>query len=145
MLKTLLFFLLAAVSIFEATCRVVDVKDDNSLTNEIQKYIDNVSATTDVGLGVGLVGRSQMHNNTPHRIDHNIGLGAGRRSANSSQIQLPGNFTVNSTVVLGSGTKPYVAAAVMRLVDRGVVGFEDKVRGRYGGALLTEILSMRLS
>ena len=39
---------------------------------------------------------------------------------------MTGNFTANSTVVLGSGTKPYVAAAVMRLVDSGLVGFEDK-------------------
>ena len=36
-------------------------------------------------------------------------------------------MTRDDTFVLGSATKPYTAAGVMRLVDAGVLSLDDKV------------------
>ena len=88
----------------------------------MQAYIAGVSAKNGhVGIGVGYV--------DAHGAD--FGLGVGRRSVPGSASPFTDHdrnesFTAEDTVVLGSGTKPYVAAAVMRLVDAGKVALGDK-------------------
>lgn len=55
---------------------------------------------------------------------------SGRRTTAGLPMRAEGNMTVNDTFVLGSGTKPYTAAGIMRLVDRGALRLEDRVADR---------------
>jgi len=50
--------------------------------------------------------------------DFDFGLGSGPRTISPKElIQVPGNLTANDTMELGSGTKGFVATAIMTLVD----------------------------
>ena len=107
--------LIALVKLAVCMAAVQPPPPPTGLAGAMQTYIDGVSAQWgDMGIGVGYVDGA---------LD--FGLGAGRRSEAASPTQLPGRFAPNSTVVLGSGTKPYTSAAVMRLVDAGLVALSD--------------------
>ena len=73
----------------------------NPMQEEMQAYIDSVSNLTGYAISVG------FHNDT---LDFGIGSGA---ISNNATV----NTTGTDTMLLGSGTKPYTAAAIMRLVD----------------------------
>ena len=90
----------------------------------IRQYIDGLAANYSIGIGVGYVDSSRE-----------LGMGAGNRSNPDSNVTrlAASAYTENSTAVLGSGTKPYVAAAVMRLVDRGLVSLVDKAAKHANG------------
>jgi len=53
---------------------------------------------------------------------HDFGIAAGPRTP-----EAPANVTSHDTFLLGSGTKPYTAAAIMRLVDQGKLTLDDLV------------------
>jgi hypothetical protein len=54
-----------------------------------------------------------------------FGLGAGPRSPKGLS-PVSGNVSGIDTMLLGSGTKPYTAAAVMRLVEKGTLSLDDR-------------------
>ena len=91
-----------------------------------------VDATADFGIGVGL---ASSFTATPAAAaaaaacppGGSSGCGCAHPAAAGCTWTPPPRrpFTANDTVVLGSGTKPYVAAAVMRLVDAGRVALAD--------------------
>lgn len=85
-----------------------------SLQAQVESYISAVSANWgDVGIGVGFA-------------DGVVDFGVGVGSIGSTSARGGAPFTANDTVVLGSGTKPFVAAMVMRLVDQDKVALGDK-------------------
>ena len=64
--------------------------------------IDHVSDVTGYSISVGYIDK-----------DNDFGIGSGFRALQGQS----GNITGTDTMLLGSGTKPYTAAAIMRLVD----------------------------
>eukprot|EP00746_Dinoflagellata_sp_MGD_P139695 gnl/MRDRNA2_/MRDRNA2_73109_c0_seq1.p1 gnl/MRDRNA2_/MRDRNA2_73109_c0~~gnl/MRDRNA2_/MRDRNA2_73109_c0_seq1.p1 ORF type:complete len:384 (+),score=42.04 gnl/MRDRNA2_/MRDRNA2_73109_c0_seq1:122-1273(+) len=56
-----------------------------------------------------------------------FGVAAGPRTTQGLPVHAAGSVTANDTFVLGSGTKPYTAAGVMRLVEAGGAHLNDKV------------------
>ena len=92
---------------------MVGAGSTSTLQAQMESYITAVSAEWGgVGIGVGYI-------DAQAQLDFGIAAGSSGTSTNTA-------FTANDTVVLGSGTKPYVAATVMRLVDAGKVSLEDK-------------------
>ena len=87
-------------------------REEDPLAAEIQDFIDGVANNYSIGVGVGYV----------DAYGRELGMGAG-------------TIGRGGTVVLGSGTKPYVAAAVMRLVERGAVVLGDKAFRHADGPL----------
>lgn len=84
------------------------------LKQQIQLFIDNASAVTGYSFSVGY-----------HDGSASFGVGSGPRSPDGLSPQLAGHVGAADTMLLGSGTKPYTAAAVMRLVERGRVSLDD--------------------
>jgi CubicO group peptidase (beta-lactamase class C family) len=94
----------------------VAIANATSLQEQMETYVSSVSAKWgNVGVGVGYVDEHS-----------DFGIGVGLRSDLDLTSPPGAPFTANDTVVLGSGTKPFVAAAVMRLVDEGKVALADK-------------------
>ena len=86
-----------------------------SLRSEIESLLDHVAHATGYGINVGLVGEG---------LD--MGIGAGPRNpVGLPRKAAPGNVTGNDTYILGSGTKPFTATAIMRLVDAGKISLDD--------------------
>lgn len=55
-----------------------------------------------------------------------FGLAAGNKThSDLSGKIIPGNMTANDTGILGSGTKPFVATAIMKLVEQQKVQIDD--------------------
>ena len=82
----------------------------------MQAFLDRIEAET----GYGFVA-SYMDDN-----GLNFGIAAGERSNKFMNITVPGNITEDDTMILGSGTKPMTATAVLRLIDQGKIQLEDK-------------------
>jgi len=79
--------------------------------------MDSASSITGFGFSFGYVDEYGL----------DIALGSGPRTYNDAlnNITINGTMGPNDTCILGSGTKGYTAANVMRLVDRGLVNLED--------------------
>jgi CubicO group peptidase (beta-lactamase class C family) len=87
------------------------------MTTDIQAFLDNVSAVTGFGFSVGYVDGTRS-----------FGLGSGPRSPPGlPAVAAAGNVSATDTMLLGSGTKPFTAAAVMRLVDAKKVKLGDSL------------------
>jgi CubicO group peptidase (beta-lactamase class C family) len=98
----------------------------DALSSELQALINGVANETGFGVGIGYVD-----------VDgHDIGLGAGPRTpAGLSQNAEPGRLTGTDTYVLGSGTKPFTAVCIMRLVDAGRVSLDDVAHKHVDGPM----------
>jgi hypothetical protein len=69
--------------------------------------MDDVSNKTGYSFNLGFVS-----------MDEQFGLASGPKSSPYSGGDLPGgNLTATDTMALGSGTKTFTGAAIMRLVD----------------------------
>ena len=86
----------------------------DTLQQEIQAFIDSVATESGFSFSVGYVDENTS-----------FGLGAGPRSPKGYNVSLPGNVRGEDTMLLGSGTKPFTAAAIMRLVEAGEVSLSD--------------------
>jgi CubicO group peptidase (beta-lactamase class C family) len=86
------------------------------MIEEIQGILDQAAEITGYALTFGYVDAEGLE----------FGLGSGNRSF-SEDLPNYVNGTANGTdtVQLGSGTKPFTATAIMRLVDQGKVKLED--------------------
>jgi CubicO group peptidase (beta-lactamase class C family) len=77
--------------------------------------MDEISDTTGFSFSLGYVSENEE-----------FGLVSGPRSSPYGVGNLPsGNLTVNDTMALGSGTKTFTGAAIMRLVDQKVITLDD--------------------
>ena len=97
----------------EAHERVTSV---HAMKADIQTLIDNASDITGFSYSVGYVDKSGRE----------FAIASGPRTPPSLPVLAPGNVTGNDTMQMGSGTKTFTAAAVMRLVEQGKVRLEDK-------------------
>ena len=88
-----------------------------TMQTEMQAFIDNASSMTGYSFSVG------YHDGT----GRSFGLGAGPRTPPSLPEANPGTVSGKDTMLLGSGTKPFTAAAVLRLVDQHKVALDDRV------------------
>lgn len=53
-------------------------------------------------------------------------MGSGLKTISEKEkVQVPGVITGNDTMQLGSGTKAFVAASIMTLVDSGKISLDD--------------------
>lgn len=86
----------------------------NKLKADIQAAIDSIANVSGYAFSVGY-----------HDATASFGVGAGSRSPNGLKPFVPGTVGPTDSFLLGSGTKPFTAAAVMRLVDRGKVSLDD--------------------
>ena len=86
------------------------------LQQQMQEVINNISATTGYAISVGFVNPT-----------HNFGIGSGPRDPVVYQPVIGGTTGGNDTMLLGSGTKPFTATAVMRLVEAGIIQLHDPV------------------
>jgi CubicO group peptidase (beta-lactamase class C family) len=78
--------------------------------------MDHASEVTGYGFSFGYVDNKGLE----------FGLGSGNRTFDNTMPQyVAGNVTEIDTMELGSGTKPFTATAVMRLVDQGKVKLDD--------------------
>ena len=75
----------------------------DTLQQEIQAFIDSVATESGFSFSVGYVDENTS-----------FGLGAGPRSPKGYNVSLPGTVRGEDTMLLGSGTKPFTAAAIMR-------------------------------
>ena len=93
----------------------------------VQQIVFDVANATGYGFSVGYIDTNGLE----------FGVAAGYRTTRNVGLPLlaPGNMTVNDTIVLGSGTKPYTAAGVLRLVDAGVVTLNDSVASHIDNAM----------
>jgi len=112
------------VALFLFTLVTFGLAKDNLQVN-LQKMINEVSNITGYAISLGYVDSS-----------HDFGLSSGNRTPQG----LPhgpkvGNTTSSDPFLLGSGTKPYTAAAIMRLVDQGKLKLEDKVSQHADGPM----------
>lgn len=87
----------------------------DSVVLEVQSAIDKISNVTGFSLSVGYVDAKGRE----------FGIGSGPRSPNGLP-PVAGTVSGSDTMLLGSGTKPFTAASVMRLVDQGKVSVDDK-------------------
>ena len=87
------------------------------LHSEIQNIVDKFSSAT------GGFGFSASVCNA----DTCLSAEAGRRTPPGLPVVAPGNMTVNSTFILGSGSKVYTATGILRAVDAGRVALDDSV------------------
>eukprot|EP00948_MAST-09A_sp_MAST-9A-sp1_P000384 g384.t1 len=106
-----LTFYLFLLYFFAAEC----TRDFSKLKKDIQDFLDETSNISGYAFSVGIVGR-----------DFSFGFGSGSRKPFQFENGPLGNVDSKDTFLLGSGTKPYTAAAVMRLVDRGIIRLDDK-------------------
>jgi len=87
--------------------------DSPTLQSQIQSKMDEISAKTGWAFSVGYVDVNGLE----------FGVGSGTRTppsnlSNASSPLAPGNVSNTDTFLFGSGTKPFTAAAVMRLVEQ---------------------------
>lgn len=80
----------------------------------MQQLINNISDTTGFAISLGWVDSTRE-----------IGIGSGPRDPVTYPGILGGTTHGNDTMLLGSGTKPFTAAAVFRLIEAGVVALDD--------------------
>lgn len=97
------------------------------LAAEIQSILDAAAGVTAYGFGVGYVDATGAA----------FSASAGYRTTPGLPVLASGNVTAADTFVLGSGTKPYSAAGVLRLVDRSVVALSDTVAHHIDPVLAT--------
>jgi len=83
------------------------------LQQQVQTIIDSVAKESGYSFSVGFKDSTLS-----------FGVGAGPRSP-SGLPTVAGTVSGTDTMLLGSGTKPYTAAAVMRLVEKGKVSLTD--------------------
>jgi len=86
-----------------------------TLEEDVQAFINNVSAVTGFSLSVGYIDGDGL----------TFGVGSGPRSPMGSPVVTPGTCDGTDTMLLGSGTKPYTAATIMRLVEAGKMSLND--------------------
>jgi CubicO group peptidase (beta-lactamase class C family) len=80
------------------------------MIEEIQSLLDLAANQTAYGFSFGYVDAEGLE----------FGLGSGNRTFDENMADyIPGTVNGTDTVELGSGTKPFTATAVMRLVDQG--------------------------
>lgn len=94
-------------------CRADHIQD--SMMTEMQSVMDTASAMTGYSFSVGYV----------DVYGRDFGLGSGPRSPPGSPSPVPGNVSSIDTMLLGSGSKPFTAAGIMRLVDQGKLSLDD--------------------
>ena len=97
---------LASVALSEAAT--------SQLQQQLQATLDSISNVTGYSFSVGY-----------KDADTSFGLGSGPRNPEGRHPSVAGRVDGADAMLLGSGSKPYTAAAVMRLVERGVVRLED--------------------
>ena len=78
-----------------------------SMESEIKAIIDKNADETNYGI-------SFAYKDADGHFDYSNGA---RTFSRDFEAQIPGNVTWNDTLVIGSGTKPFIAAGIMRLVD----------------------------
>ena len=97
----------------------------NAMREEMQAFIDNATDVTGFSYSVGYVDKSGRE----------FAIASGPRTPPGLPVLAPGNVTGNDTMQMGSGTKTFTAAAVMRLVELGKVRLEDKASIHVDGPL----------
>jgi len=101
------------------------VQAADTLQADLQTMIDEVSNITGYSISLGYIDKT-----------HDFGLGSGSRTPSGLPLgPQAGNATVDDTFLLGSGTKPYTASAIMRLVDQGKLTLDDKVSQHADGPM----------
>ena len=101
------------------------VKGADTLEADLQVMIDEVSNITGYSISLGFKDQA-----------HDFGLASGSRTPEGLPVgPQVGNSSVDDTFLLGSGTKPYTAAAIMRLVDQGKLTLNDKVSQHVDGPM----------
>ena len=98
------------------------------MITELQSLLDNITAATGFAISVGYRDVRGL----------SFGLGSGPSIPSDfvpSGAPAPAAVTARDTMLLGSGTKPYTAAAVMRLVDEGKVRLSDRAADHIDGPL----------
>jgi len=86
------------------------------MIEEIQSVLDQAAQITGYGFSFGYADDEGLE----------FGLGAGNRTFSEDYpVYVEGTMNETDTIELGSGTKPFTATAVMRLVDQGKVKLDD--------------------
>ena len=100
---------------------LLGVRSDEDLEGRIQAILAHVSSVTGYGFSVG------------YQDTHGVsfGVASGPRATPDELMSSPpvqaNQMTPNDTFVLGSGSKPFTAAGVMRLVDAGKIRLDDPI------------------
>jgi CubicO group peptidase (beta-lactamase class C family) len=90
---------------------------DDLFQQTVQAFLNNVSHQSGYSFSVGYVDGT---------TGTSFGWGAGPKTPPNFPTTGPtGTVSADDTMLLGSGTKPYTAAAIMRLVDAGKVALSD--------------------
>ena len=87
----------------------------SDLQAQVQGALDDIATVSGYSFTAGFVDGTQS-----------FGVGAGPRSPAGLSPVVSGDVSGTDTMLLGSGTKPYTAAGVLRLVDAGKVRLNDK-------------------
>ena len=107
------------------TLGVINLQAQADLHTQVQTLCDTVSNVTGFSFSVGYVDVDGFA----------FGVGSGPRSPRGVLPVVPGTVSGTDTMLLGSGTKPFTAAAVMRLVEQGKVALDDLLSEHIDGVL----------
>lgn len=105
------FCLLVLASPVSQAC----ASDDDALQRDLQFLLNNISAVTGYAISLGFKDATRS-----------FGLGSGQRDPEGFASQLGGNASGTDHFLFGSGTKPFTAVAVLRLVEHGAIGSLDE-------------------
>ena len=86
----------------------------DSLQAQVQDFLNGVATESGYSFSVGY-----------RDAKSSWGLGAGPRVPSGFNISVPGTAGVDDTFLLGSGTKPFTASAIMRLVEAKKIALDD--------------------
>eukprot|EP00038_Savillea_parva_P021423 m.34706 g.34706 ORF g.34706 m.34706 type:complete len:501 (+) comp5179_c0_seq1:124-1626(+) len=122
---TLTFPLLCIAAVMVPQCRASSTSphqadrdgDPSSLATVLQATLDTFSNATGFSVAAGWVSDQ----------GESVGVAAGPRTTRGLPVLAPGPLRPQDTFVLGSGSKPYTAAGVMRLVEAGGATLNDSV------------------
>ena len=89
---------------------------DDIFQQTVQNFLNNVSLQSGYSFSVGYVDGT---------TDTSFGWGSGPKTPPNFKTGPTGTVSADDTMLLGSGTKPYTAAAILRLVDSGKVALSD--------------------
>lgn len=99
------------------------------LKEELQQLLQHTADVTGYALTLGYVDAT----------GRDFGLGAGARDPIGFNTTVGGNTTESDRFLFGSGTKPFTAAAIVRLHEQGVIKSLDEPASKYVDPVLRDI------
>jgi len=120
------YLLLLSIAIVVVTA-FPQAKD--ALQEELQELLTHTSDVTGYALTLGYVDAT----------GRDFGLGAGQRDPQGFPSIIGGNTTESDRFLFGSGTKPFTAAAIVRLHERGVIKSLDENASKYIDPVLSNL------